>query len=520
MKKLYSILIFSICLSVCAQPSVVWQKLIGGSGFEAATNILQTADGGFITIATTSSNDFDIVGNHGSWDIVVMKFNASGIITWKKCYGGPGNEHAASIQKTTDGGYIICGTTDAVGGDVTVCHGYHDIWVFKITGTGILVWEKSFGGTNYDEGGSIEQTTDGGYIISGSSQSIEFNGCGPNSCWLAKLTATGVIEWQRCFATRVEGMYAYSSSGGAATKIIQTADGGYLLTAATLPDPIHSIVDDFWVVKFDGSGVIEWEKRFGGSRDDRSFSVIQTTAGDYVIIGNIQSANGDVTNAYTDGFTYDGWIVKISSTGNLLWQKVVGGTKWEFLQSIQETSDGGYIVCGATDSTDGNVGEHIGDIGSLDAWLIKISDTGNMEWNKLLGGLYTDQAIGCIQNTDGDYILCGTSNSVNGDLSNNHGCCGTTDIWIAKVTPPNLELPKNTIEQKAIVFPNPAKDFITLSLTMATKDLPYCIYDQSGKTVLSGKLQGKNTEIDIKGLQQGIYVIKAGTSIETKFVKQ
>ncbi len=172
--KNYLILSFLLCsIPFFAQPAIEWQKSIGGSNYDLAINTIQTNDGGYITVAYSSSNDNDISGNHGGFDIVAIKLTNAGVIEWQKSYGGSGSDTASSIQQTTDGGYIIVGTTTSNNGDVSGNHGGDDYWVVKITNLGIIEWQKCFGGSNGDSATTIQQTSDGGYIVGGSASSVD-----------------------------------------------------------------------------------------------------------------------------------------------------------------------------------------------------------------------------------------------------------------------------------------------------------------------------------------------------------
>ncbi|MCL2009110.1 MAG: flagellin, partial [Synergistaceae bacterium] len=183
-----------------AEPYIEWQRSLGGSGYEGASSIQQTADGGYIVAGSSNSTDGDVSGNHGGYDYWIVELDANGDIEWEKSLGGSGLDSASSIQQTADGGYIVAGFSYSTDNDVSGNHGVRDYWIVKLTVNGDIEWEKSLGGTNYDQAFSIQQTADGGYIVAGYSDSnnVDVSGNhGGSDYWIVKLTANGVIEWQR-----------------------------------------------------------------------------------------------------------------------------------------------------------------------------------------------------------------------------------------------------------------------------------------------------------------------------------
>lgn len=377
MKKalLYSLFLLNFCLY--GQASLQWQKSIGGTSNDFGRKILQTSDGGYLTLGYSMSNDGDITNNHGSFDIVVVKLNSTGTVEWQKSYGGSGPEIASSIQKTTDGGYIIAAGTNSNDGDVSGNHSSGDFWIIKISNNGTIQWQKCLGGTSNDYPSTIQQTTDGGYIVGGSAGSNDGdvtgnhlnNGSVQIDYWVVKLTNTGDIVWQKCYGSN------YSET---LQSLAQTADGGYILTGETAGNGgdvtgFHGNVD-YWVVKINSTGTIEWQKALGGTGSEVGVDVIQNSEGDYIVAGYSSSTNGDITNTHDNG---DGWVIKLGATGNIIWQKALGGTGSDFLYSVAQTIDGGYILAGSTTSNDGDATDNYG---SGDSWVIKLTSDGNVDW--------------------------------------------------------------------------------------------------------------------------------------------
>jgi hypothetical protein len=404
---------------------IQWQKCLGGSASEFAISIQQTTDGGYITAGTTGSTDGDVSGNNGIADAWVVKLDSSGNIQWQKCLGGSGYDSANSIQQTTDGGYIITGMTESTDGDVSGNNGSIDAWVVKLDSSGNIQWQKCLGGSGDDTADSIQQTTDGGYIVAGATMSTDGDVSGNNGsadAWVVKLDSSGNIQWQKCLG---------GSDDDQANSIQQTTDGGYIVAGATMSTDGdvsgNNGSADFWVVKLDSSGNIQWQKCLGGSDMDSAYSILQSTDGGCIVAGRTRSTDGDVSG---NNGSSDAWVMKLDSSGNIQWQKCLGGSDVDSASSIQQTTDGGYILAGVTESNDGDVS---GNNGLSDFWVVELDSSGNIQWQKCLGGSDEDYAGSIQQTTDGGYIVTGRTRSTDGDVSGNHG---SYDVWVVKLARP------------------------------------------------------------------------------------
>jgi len=413
--------------SSAAEPNnIQWQKCLGGSNNDFANSIQQTSDGGYVLAGHTTSDDGNVRGNHGSSDVWVIKINAGRAVQWQKCLGGSLKDQANSIIQTADGDYIFLGYTESNDGDVIGNHGLSDIWIVKLNSSGILTWQRCLGGSSEDIGSGVRQTTDGGYIIAGYTQSNNGDVSGNHGkydYWLAKLNSTGDLQWQKCLG----------GSGPDWAKIIeQTSDGGYIAAGYTESNDGNvsgnhaNIYDDYWVVKLNSSGTLQWQKCFGGSSDDFANSIKQTSDGGYIVAGTSVSTNGNVTGNH-GGYYDDFWIVKLNSMGVMLWMKSLGGTNIDRANSILQTYDGGYIVAGTTSSNDGDV---IGNHGGYDFWVAKLNSSGSIEWQRCLGGSEEDIATNIFESSDRGYIISGYSLSNDLNVKGNHG---GYDFWTVKI---------------------------------------------------------------------------------------
>ncbi|MFI5196108.1 MAG: T9SS type A sorting domain-containing protein [Chitinophagales bacterium] len=437
MKK--AIIIFFLALigiNANAQgPFVQWQRCLGGSNMDQANDIKRTSDSGYIVVSVTASSDGDITVNHGLYDSWLVKLSSWGDIVWQKSYGGSDNDDPYSVQQTTDGGYVFAGKSKSVDGDVTGNHGVEDFWIVKVDDTGRIQWENSYGGSGQDVALSMQQTTDGGYIVAGFTKSADGDvtiNHGGEDVWVIKLSSTGSLVWQKTYGGTGDDL---------ATSIQQTTDGGYIVAGisnSTDGDVTGNHGgNDIWILKLSATGSIVWENSYGGSGDeadgDEAYpgTVQQTIDGGYVFAGTTNSTDGDVTG-YHGGLLFDYWVVKVSATGSMVWAKCFGGTGDDDAYFVQQTRDTGYIVTGTSNSTNGDITHNLG---TYDYWILKLNSSGNLVWEKNYGGSLDDYGF-CIHPTsDSEYIVCGYSGSNDSEVSGNHGAY---DGWVVKLAYCNL----------------------------------------------------------------------------------
>jgi hypothetical protein len=499
-KTLFILGVILFQLNCFSQPAIQWQKTLGGSSDDYGFNIQQTADEGYIVAGVTYSTDSDVTANQGEADYWIVKMSATGTIQWQKTLGGSAEDYAFSIQQTADGGYIVAGLTNSTDGDITVNHGDYDCWIVKLNATGTIQWQKTFGGSLEDVALSVQQTTDGGYIVAGYTKSTDGDvtvNHGGFDYWIIKLNATGTIQWQKTLG---------GTGQDHATCIQQTADGGYIVAGSSnsydgdVAENLGSY--DFWVVKLDATGTIQWKKSLGGTYSDEAQSIQQTADGGYIVAGNTDSADGDVSGYHG---SYDYWVVKLNATGTIQWQKAFGGSSDDVATCVQQTTDGGYIVAGWTYSTDGDVIRNNWDYYYVgyDYWIVKLSATGTIQWQTALGGSGDDDAFSIQETADGGYIVAGMSNSTDANFFENNG---SYDYWIVKLETDPLST-SSFQQEHIVIYPNPAKSTLNLQFPDDVVIDKIIIIDLTGKIIIE---QTKNTaQVNTEGLASGMYLIQA-----------
>ena len=396
--------------------SITWEKSLGGSLDDEAYKIVQTTDGGYIAIGSSESDDGDVTENKGLRDCWIVKLDGLGNIEWETSLGGSGNDTPHEIQQTVDGGYILGAFSSSSDGDVGGNNGMRDFWIVKLNSTGGIIWETNLGGSKDDILESIKQTTDGGYIASGFSSSNDENvenNNGKADAWVVKLDALGNLEWETNIG---------EANNDIAASIDQTTDEGYIFTGYTA---ITSSNRNVMVVKLDPLGNPLWNKSLGGSANDEGVSIQQTLDNGYIIGGYSKSLDGDVGG--NNGFN-DAWIIKLDMSGNILWEKNLGGSENEGITSIQQTTDGGYIAVGSSSSSDGDVSENNG---ATDFWVLRLDTSGNILWEKSFGDTSDDYGTSVQETSDGSYVVIGTT--FTNIIDNGESSSGDFNYWVIKL---------------------------------------------------------------------------------------
>lgn len=506
MRYLTSTFLFLIYSALAAQsaPSIEWQKALGGTHGESANAVQQTSDGGYIVAGNSMSNDGDVTGNHGGGDYWIVKLNPAGGIQWQKTLGGSNVDDAQSIRQTTDGGYIIAGSSNSGDGDISGNHGNYDYWIVKLDSNGNMQWQKSLGGSSMDMAQSIQQTSEGGYIVAGSSSSNDGDVSGNHGggdYWIVKLDINGNIQWQKSLG---------GSSSEQVNSVQQTFDGGYIIAGTTVSTDGDITVsygnNDFWVVKLNSGGNMQWQKTLGNIGDNIGYYAQQTFDGGYIAVGtSFNSSN-------LESGLPDYWVIKLSNNGTIEWDKYFGGSFHDNAITIRQTPEWDYIVAGWTASNNGQVTNHHG---NLDYWIIKLDSSGNLKWEKTLGGPDFDYLTTLELTADNGYIVSGSTGSTSGDVTGHHGMI---DAWIVKLSPEQLGIPENQQRHKPNLYPNPAKEFFYLD--HLPRESTISITDMSGRKLFSQKYNEEKIKISTSAFMEGLYMVQVKNREEIILTKK
>ncbi|WP_375238055.1 hypothetical protein [Aurantibacter sp.] len=401
----------------------------GGQKNESGQSVVATLDGGYAILGYTQSTNGDITDkDEDSFDYWLLKFNASNELLWSKTYGGTLDDRGNDIVATQDGGFAITGYGSSNDNDISINNGNQDFWISKLDSDGNIIWEKSFGYSGSDRAYSIIQTQDQGFLISGVLDVTASAGEGNSKnyfiehaggdYWAIKLDSNGNQEWTKYFG----GNLSDDPYG-----ITQTVDGNFILVGSSDSEDVDITNNkgsyDYWIVSISNSGVLLWEKNFGGTEIDEARGITNTSDGNFLIIGNTRSNDVDVSNNIGGS---DIWLLKISPFGELLWEKTLGGTGFDIGNSISKSING-YIISGASRSLDGNI---TGNNGQNDAFITEINENGDLLWTKSVGGSNEDLIYDSVQINDGTIVSVGETTSNDFDLNNNKGF---TDLLVLKI---------------------------------------------------------------------------------------
>jgi hypothetical protein len=365
--------------TVIADPGdTLWTRTYGGSNHEGGYSVQQTTDGGYIIAGHTMSF------GAGGYDLYLVKTDPNGDTLWTRTYGGSNYDYGYSVQQTSDGGYIVAGYTYSFGA------GSADVWLIKTDANGDALWTRTYGGSDYDFGWCVQHTSDGGYIVAGYTYSF---GAGLADVYLVKTDANGDTLWTRTYGGSGED-YGYG--------VQQLSNGGYIIAGGT--GPVFYLTD-VYLVKTDSTGDTLWTRTYGGSNSEIAHSVQQTTDGGYIIAGTTAPIF-DVSDVY---------VVKTDATGDTLWTRTYGGSNFDFGECVQQTTDGGYVVAGYTESFGA---------GGTDVYLVKTDSKGDTLWTCPYGGSGSDFGYSVQQTADGGYVVTGYTDSFG---------AGGRDVWLLRL---------------------------------------------------------------------------------------
>ena len=400
--------------------NVYFIETIGGSKNDAFNAITKTIDGGYIVVGYAQSNDGDIISKANiSFDFLASKFSAENTLEWQKTFGGSEDDKALDIIQTLEGDFIILGSSESSDLDVSENAGSKDFWLVKLSNKGILLWEKSFGFSGIDYGTTLLETKEGGFLITGVLDVTASNGQGNakstatkhsgGDYWAIKTDHTGTLEWSRFFG----GSFTEVPSG-----VLETDAHNFIIVGSSDSNDFNISNSkgsyDFWIIKISTEGTLLWEKSFGGSEIDEAKAITRTNDGNFIIVGDTRSADKNVSK---NNGAADIWVLKVSSEGNILWEKTIGGTNFDAARAIYKTQDNGFLIAGSSRSLDNDFENK----GQNDALILKIDKNGNLLWQKIFGGSKIDFLYDVVELNNKWIIAVGESSSEDGDIPENKG---------------------------------------------------------------------------------------------------
>lgn len=507
---------FILSVSIFLLPSILdaqitFQKSIGGIEYNGGRVVRPTSDGGYIVVGTT---EIFALGNS---DVYLLKTDVNGDTLWTKFFTGSGLDNGNYIQQTDDDGYIIAGTTESYGA------GSADILLIKTDSIGNLLWEKTFGGPDAELGYAVQQTTDGGYIVAGTTFSF---GAGTSDMYVIKTDSNGDTLWSKT--------YGGGSDNDEASSVWQTSDGGFIITGLTLNFTVG--LENVLLIKTGVTGTVIWKKYIGnGGGFDWGSRVQQTTDGGYIVIGATSSAGAGGK---------DFLLIKTDANGDTLWIKTYGGIDDDLGGTVQQTSDGGYILFGYTSSFGA---------GDEDFLLIKTDSIGDTLWAKTYGDTGIDWGAFAQQTPDGGYILTGETYNwttsdwniylIKTDSLGNSNCnegnpivqvtnpplhiaihpvivTSPSTIVTTPVTPvgsggiintlcTSVGINELTTNNSFFIFPNPSTGNFIISFERVILKGNFEILNILGEKVLTDNISHESKrEINLGNVSQGIYFVK------------
>jgi len=415
------LILFLSCTTDDSEPSETDQPLTiatttyGGGQIDTFHSITATTDGGFAAMGATQSTDGDITDNSQSLNKYwLTKFASSGDLEWSKTYGGTDDDRGEHVIQTADGGFALAGYSKSNDGDVSGNNGFHDQWVLKTDATGTIQWEANFGFSGSDQLTTILQTRDGGYLTAGFLDVTASGGEGNSTrhgvgeFWIHKLDTQGKTVWRKFYG---------GTNNDRAYDILETSDGILVIGASESND--FDITNakgsyDFWALKLDNNGDLLWQQNYGGSEIDIAYTATKTTDGHFILAGDSRSADGDLS---TNKGNADLFMIKIDAEGRLVWSKTLGGSSFDTARDIITVADG-FVLVGSSRSADGDLSNNQG---QNDVWILKTDFNGTIVWQKTIGGSGIDFGYGIAQDSQGNYIIAGDTQSLDGDIETNKG---------------------------------------------------------------------------------------------------
>lgn len=515
---LNTLFILLLAFKASAQvPPVTWEKTIGGNSTERQSLFIQLSDGNYVAAGSSNSSlTYDKTEDtEGGYDYWVMLLDQTGQIVWDYSLGGTGNEEITQIMETTSHELMVFGTSSSsVSGDVTeTCISKH-FWILKMDLAGNILWQNSIGGGGGQELTAAISTPDGGYLMGGRGFTWPVDGdktevgYGENDYWIVKIDEDGNVEWDKTYG---------GDENDYLTALNLADDGGYLLLGSSLSD-ISGIKtenriqhDDNWIIRIDNVGNIVWQNNIGGINSDFIDGCAQTSDGNYIVCGTSGSiASGDKTENNI-GFSVDCWVYKINDiTGEIMWQKVIGGNGYEKTELAIPSVSGDGVIIGISSVSNASGTKTEDGFGNEDYWIVKLNTNGNEVWQKTIGSDGFDYLTSLAEYPNGGILAAGWSNSDAGGFKSQDSYDGSYDLWLIKMGAPlsTNEIPLDEIQLS--IYPNPTTGLFYVSIPnySNTSNDHIRVLDLKGNLLKEEAVSSDLVPFDLTGFAKGIYFVE------------
>lgn len=547
MKKLYLLIPFFLPLLTYSQ-DILWEKSYGGIHADYLFDAQPTADYGFILAGSSVSDKTGSKAddNHGDLDYWIWKMNEKGELDWQKSIGGSGFDLLQSIKGTKDGGFILAGTSGSGAGfqKGEACKGMADFWVLKLDASGAEQWQRTIGGSGQDELLCAFQTKDGGYILGGSSSSnpltiLNTDSAGKSTAttkadlynkseksrgnmdyWVVKLNKEGIIEWQKTYG----GQYA-----DLLRSMEQTTDNGYIL-AGYSNSPISGEktddtkgMGDYWIIKINDTGEIQWQNTYGADGDDQLYVIHQTFDGGYIAGGNSDSKNALSTQGGIVGNGTDFWLLKLDQEGSVDWSKTFDFGKVDVLTSLVENADHTCLIGGfaKTESNRSAVTKLINSVG------VSADKEGINDYIALKIDEKGEQLWNKTVGSSGEDILRKLIETRDGGYL----MAGTSNSGSSKDKNSNIgsndfwvvklkdKIKIEKVKSSIEAIPNPVSTFTNVIIGYDFKEGTATLVDMTGRVLQEFAVSSRTVPVDLSRYAEGIYIINIKTDVKTESVK-
>lgn len=432
LKSVFLLVAAILCISALPAQKIMWQKAIGGSGYDNGLAMIKADHGCYYIGGITNSLDGLGKGKHGpdKYDMFVAKVSAEGHLIWKTLIGGSGNEEFGQMKMTPDSGLVVIGTTESVDGDATSNHGKMDMLLARVDRFGRTIWTKCYGGLGNDKGFAVEAFEDGTYLIGGESGSktgtMTYHHGGLDA-WVARLDAGGAVTLEKSLGGR---------GNETVKRFFKLKKDRFLVLCSS--NSVDGDVKEFlgekdlWIICMSKNFDVIWQQAYGGSLFDEAHDIIQLRNGSIIIAGTTFSEDRDLEMSPNGGLG-DAWLMKISEQGALSWSRCYGGAKSDGGNAVAETPDGGLILVGTSSSKDKVTTLNNG---LYDGLVVRTDSNGKALWSKTFGGEDFEYLYGVEALQGGNYLAIGFAESVRGDLASTGKQPGN-DVWMLRFADPN-----------------------------------------------------------------------------------